>query len=881
ERDAPQVWIDYSFPGMKGTGDAMTLLVCLDFESSAIESASVMEKGTVEYGIKVLVQALQYWGRKRMVVSSGQENAITAPARAAAAARDEETVLQVGPRFDSKSKGPIEAAGGKVQQLIRTLVYTVNARYKVELKPSEPISSCLARHAGWILTRLTVRGDGLTPHRRLEGRDYHGQIAEFAETAMHKLPPGAAGKINARWDKGIWLGKANVSDEHMIGTPRGRVFARSIARRPGEKRWNKNLFSQIICTPFDPKATLLARGAMNRPRYLTKGVLNRLGRTPGCPACDETGQHRTAECRARLEALLDAEDIAKGLAAQAGARAEAPPPAREAVRKQSKRAPAEEPGRGAAAAAAAAAVAAPSVAEDVAMDHEEESVEMMVQDPAEITEGVKRQVSEKEEMPEGKKARVVGGLAANIMPIELCAVDLGEYAAEPCEEKDLSNVEGAKGMLARGKWLQDWMVGTDTVRCRFVAMKVAYQARDDAFAGAPSLKFVRLALVLAATFRNLMKVYLIGLWDISNAFFHAEMDEDACVVPPSGEEEPNVVWQLRKALYGTRRASKLFQHKVIGTLIDQGFIRMLVTEIVFYHVQKGIYIVVHGDDFMAVGAVEDLRWPSEILEAKYEVKRSPFVGPAAGGGEATSGHFLKRTVRWTEKGFHWESDAKHARTAVEACGKLPAAREISPASKSMGKEVPTALDKLRHAEGKLFQPAAPTALYLAADRPDIQFATSWIMRGMQEPLVLDELELKRLAAYLVTIVTDSDWAGDEEARMSRGGGFEYIGSACIDSWAGQQATRALSSGEAEYVEMTNCAARGIFTKNLFEEMGIQMAVKVCEDITAAIGICSRLGVGRIRHLDVKYLWLQEKVAEKEVPTVKVPTAENVADLMTK
>eukprot|EP00959_Pyramimonas_sp_CCMP1952_P447541 9371093-Pyramimonas_sp.AAC.1 len=64
-------------------------------------------------------------------------------------------------------------------------------------------------------------------------------------------------------------------------------------------------------------------------------------------------------------------------------------------------------------------------------------------------------------------------------------------------------------------------------------------------------------------------------------------------------------------------------------------------------------------------------------------------------------------------------------------------------------------------------------------------------------------------------------------------------------------------------------------------MGIQMAVKVCEDITAAIGICSRLGVGRIRHLDVKYLWLQEKVAEKEVPTVKVPTAENVADLMTK
>eukprot|EP00959_Pyramimonas_sp_CCMP1952_P290796 6082926-Pyramimonas_sp.AAC.1 len=135
-----------------------------------------------------------------------------------------------------------------------------------------------------------------------------------------------------------------------------------------------------------------------------------------------------------------------------------------------------------------------------------------------------------EEKPESKKARVVDGLAVNVMPIELRAVDLGEYAAEPCEEKDLSNVKGtlsgqlapaekvregraqeraemkghgvfkrvhateAKGERARGNWLQDWKVGTDTARCRFVAMQVAYQACDDTFAGAPPLKFARLAL---------------------------------------------------------------------------------------------------------------------------------------------------------------------------------------------------------------------------------------------------------------------------------------------------------------------------------------------------------------------------------------------------
>eukprot|EP00959_Pyramimonas_sp_CCMP1952_P288595 6035130-Pyramimonas_sp.AAC.1 len=64
-------------------------------------------------------------------------------------------------------------------------------------------------------------------------------------------------------------------------------------------------------------------------------------------------------------------------------------------------------------------------------------------------------------------------------------------------------------------------------------------------------------------------------------------------------------------------------------------------------------------------------------------------------------------------------------------------------------------------------------------------------------------------------------------------------------------------------------------------MGNRMSVKACGGSTAAIGICSRLGVGRIRHLDAKYLWLQEKVAEGWVRTAKVPTTENVADLMTK
>ena len=60
-----------------------------------------------------------------------------------------------------------------------------------------------------------------------------------------------------------------------------------------------------------------------------------------------------------------------------------------------------------------------------------------------------------------------------------------------------------------------------------------------------------------------------------------------------------------------------------------------------------------------------------------------------------------------------------------------------------------------------------------------------------------------------------------------------------------------------------------------------MKLVVEGDSSAAMGICSRLGVGKIRHMDVKYLWLQQKVADKVVHTKKIGTDGNVADLMTK
>ena len=58
-------------------------------------------------------------------------------------------------------------------------------------------------------------------------------------------------------------------------------------------------------------------------------------------------------------------------------------------------------------------------------------------------------------------------------------------------------------------------------------------------------------------------------------------------------------------------------------------------------------------------------------------------------------------------------------------------------------------------------------------------------------------------------------------------------------------------------------------------------VRVGSDASAAIGISARLGAGRVRHLEAKELWIQEKVRAKQVSVSKIGTRDNRADMLTK
>ena len=100
-------------------------------------------------------------------------------------------------------------------------------------------------------------------------------------------------------------------------------------------------------------------------------------------------------------------------------------------------------------------------------------------------------------------------------------------------------------------------------------------------------------------------------------------------------------------------------------------------------------------------------------------------------------------------------------------------------------------------------------------------------------------------------------------------------------WSKTQPTLALSSGEAELAAIVRSTSEGLGMQAVMEEFGIPLKLVVKSDAVAAIGIVKRQGLGRVRHLAVGDLWVQQSSKRGEVHYEKLNGKANTSDMLTK
>ena len=103
----------------------------------------------------------------------------------------------------------------------------------------------------------------------------------------------------------------------------------------------------------------------------------------------------------------------------------------------------------------------------------------------------------------------------------------------------------------------------------------------------------------------------------------------------------------------------------------------------------------------------------------------------------------------------------------------------------------------------------------------------------------------------------------------------------IKSWSRTQAIVALSSGEAELYGMVKASAELLGAMSAMHDFGNELQGHVLGDSSAALGIVKRQILGKTRHIDTNFLWVQEKQATKQIAYEKTAGNTNPADLLTK
>ncbi|CAK0793479.1 unnamed protein product [Prorocentrum cordatum] len=973
EAAIPRIEFDFAEIGRESDASpGIPSLNGVDVGSESLSATLCPSKAFSEYLVETILAFVDALGHNAVLLHSDQEPVLVQLLKAVQSKRVKRTLVRHGPRGSHQSQGKIEGANRVINGVLRAIWINMEEHMGEKVSTDSILIAWGVRHAAWSLTRFQVKSDGRTPYVRIFGKAYGGEVLPFGERVMYKYTAVPSGNLDQKWAHGVWVGKAPLTDEHLVLTVDGVKKARSVHRLPVDERYVKEELAKVKGLPWngtasDLKAPIVSQQDQgpsgHRRLYLTRAIVQKYGATPGCSGCAGLGPH-TEACRARLEKLVaDAAAGPRGIAVGTPltARPDPGPPAgaaepSSAASGDAPRTPAGgDGGRGAAAEGMevdradtsprrgrSAAEAFPQAAP------ERPTAKVRSQPPVAIPAvgGAGTVVVSESEARSSTDDVMIGGLhvidgvdvVAMLIPEEdewrLAAMDDSNYEtisddsqSDMIGEVNYEDPASAEGIVAydsrtgeqldseevrkgRSKELRDL---ADSLPNEDDMVEVA-ESRDESKEGEiwtnrvgwRTRKFVRLILAWAASYsprRNSAGAKMILLlFDISVAFFHGLVRKVLYVVPPKDLRKKGKVWGLLRSLYGTRDASQVFQTYVADNLSEHGFDRNAVVPCLYWSCELEALGVHWGDDFIYAlpnDSADDLE---QLMREVFKVKICERVGPNC----KSSAAFLHRTLSWSSKGFTWAHDPTHTVAMAKAFGFDGQTRldqekwvvTVAPGSKTVGK-TRDAADPLDEEGTALYRALVGTALYVGQDRPEAQYATKEVARYMSTPTRSAWCALKRLCKYYsevpllvwefnyqkmpedVRVVTDANWAGELEALRSTSAGWVYFGSHLLEAYSSTQQIVALSTAESEYISITKGAAHALEVRSALAEYGWVKKV-ICEaDSSAGRSMATRRGVGRVRHLDARLLWLQELCADGTIEMRVKPGESNEADLGTK
>jgi hypothetical protein len=211
------------------------------------------------------------------------------------------------------------------------------------------------------------------------------------------------------------------------------------------------------------------------------------------------------------------------------------------------------------------------------------------------------------------------------------------------------------------------------------------------------------------------------------------------------------------------------------------------------------------------------------------------------------------------------------------------------------------IEDLDEEQKEFFHATVAKLLFLCKrGRPDIQTAFTFLCTRVQQPTKHDYNKLSRVIKYLrltkdpvlrlsANNLTIIKWwvnaaYGVNHDMKSHTGGIMSMGTGAVYSVSKKQKLNTKSSTEAELVGIDDVLPQALWTRYFLEAQNYKTDAILNQDNQSTIKLADngKASSGRgTRHINIRYFFITDRIARKEIAVQYCPTKEMVADYFTK
>lgn len=210
------------------------------------------------------------------------------------------------------------------------------------------------------------------------------------------------------------------------------------------------------------------------------------------------------------------------------------------------------------------------------------------------------------------------------------------------------------------------------------------------------------------------------------------------------------------------------------------------------------------------------------------------------------------------------------------------------------------MQALNAEESALYRSIVASCLYLSKrSRPDWLYAVNSLCRHAQSPTLGDKIALGRLLKYAnktkskklrlkceeleLKVYIDASFANNED-RKSTSGVVIMLGGAVLWAKSAKQNIISKSSTEAELIALSDMTSMALWMSLLINDLGFKIGPPIIfQDNQSTMTVATR-GLTTntsTRHIDIRRLWIKEKISCGDIILKYLPTNDMVADGFTK